>query len=214
MRIRKKYQYSEVIKKGKITFYGNSIDEITSDVIRIRKKNGISTGDYNLLYNLIKKKISQTQQVDGVDSEYFDETVRQNSKRNNTKYSRSVSIRDAASAAKALMKIIHGEYVNEEEYKRRLSICSSCPLRQKNSDCMGCGGSGKAARNILEFRAKLGLSYNIDSNTGSHFCGFCGCSLSLLLVTKVENYKKEEEEINNQRPGHCWLRKTSINYVR
>lgn len=212
MKITKSLQYSEKINGNRITFYGNSIDEIVSDVMRIRKKNGVSSPEFNRLYNIIKGKISGSIQVDGVDSRVFKKQTLKGSKVSKSSNTRSVSINDASRAAKALIKIIPGDYVEKSEYLRRLQICSSCPLRQKNSDCLGCGGSGRAARIMMSFRSKLGLGYQLDNKVGAQFCGFCGCSLSLLLVTKVQNYKKESDIENDSRPNHCWLNRNSPNY--
>lgn len=213
MKITKSLQYSEKIKGKRVTFYGNSIDEIVSDVIRIRNRNSVSAPNFNTLYNIIKPKVSGSSQVDGSQSPVFKKRVLNRNKSNNTKHSRSVTIADASRAANALMKIIPGDYVDQDEYLRRLSVCKTCEIRQKNSDCMSCGGSGKAARALLAVRAKLGLSYNMNKEEGSHFCGFCGCSLSLLLVTKTRNYRKENDETNAQRPSYCWLNRNSKNYV-
>jgi hypothetical protein len=212
MKTTKPYQYSEIITGTRITFHGGSIDEIVSDVMRIRIRNGKEVPDFNVLYNIISSKVSKTEQIDGPESKLFRNRTQGRNSHNAIK-SRSVSISDASRAAKALMKIIPGDYVEESEYKRRLKICATCPLKQANSDCMGCGGSGKAARALLNVRAKLGLGYKMDGIVGRQFCGFCGCSLSLLLVTKVANYKIEDKNLNTQRPGHCWLRKDSINYA-
>jgi hypothetical protein len=213
MKITKTHQYSELINGKRVTFYGNSVDEIVSDVTRIRQRNGVKSPSFGVLYNSIKSKISETKQVNGADSRAHRRAVGSGLSPHNPVRSRSVSIEDASRAASALIRIIPGDYVNEDEYKRRLSICSGCELRQRNSDCMGCGGSGRAARILMSFRAKLGLGYRLDKGVGSQFCGFCGCSLSLLLVTKIKNYKKEDLELNPQRPSRCWLRKDSSNYV-
>lgn len=213
MKIKKPLQYAELINGKRVVFYGNTVDEIVSDVMRIRNLNGVKTPEFNKLYNAIKPKVKGSIQVDGPGSAHYDREVKGKTPRNDTRRSRSVSINDASRAARALMKIIPGEYASEDEYKRRLAICATCPLRQRNSDCMGCGGSGRAARTLMSFRAKLGLGYQLDNKVGAEFCGFCGCSLSLLLVTKVENYKLESEETNSERPYHCWLRRDSKNYV-
>lgn len=212
MNIAKPLQYSEKINKDRITFYGNSIDEIVEAVIRIRKRNGVKSLEYNSVYNSIKPKISGSVQIDGPDSNNYKEKIR-GFKKHNSATTRSVSLNDAANAASALMKIVKGEFVPEEEYRRRLLICAECPLRQQNSDCMGCGGSGRAARISMKFQEKLGHGYKLDKKVGREFCGFCGCSLSLLLVTKTINYKTESKDLNIQRPVPCWLRKDSENYV-
>lgn len=211
MKITKKLQYADVINGKRVTFYGNSPEELASQVLRIRKKNGVDS-DFNSVYQMIKKSTGDVEQVDGVDSKIFKKRVNGQS-RNQPTRSRSVSIQDAAKAATALIKIIPGDYVSQEEYQRRAKICATCPLRQRNSDCMGCGGSGRAARMLMSFRSKLGLGYKVDEKIARQFCGFCGCSLSLLMLTKIKNYKTEDEETNSSRPSHCWLRRNSQNYV-
>lgn len=199
--VESKFQVREVINNRVITFYGDSIVDIAQKIYDQRVKNGITDQSVKDIEETIKGRIGGIAPLGPVVKE-GGKTVR-----------RSVSMTDAARAAKALVQVVRGGNVDQQEYQRRLDICNKCPLKSKVSDCMGCGASGKVSRFIMDFKSRLGLGYKIDTKDGAMFCKICGCSLSLLLVTQLKNYKTESDLENSKRPNACWLKRMSPNYI-
>jgi|SRR6478609_10211164 len=123
-----------------------------------------------------------------------------------------ISLKDAFSGALAALNYIAGKSVSVDEMNRRASICEKCPLRSRISGCTSCG-AGRAMTNLAnEIRVKKGTQAPIPSSIKDSFCGICSCSLSLMVVTGIEDFYSETSEKNNRRPDVCWLKKTSINY--
>lgn len=128
------------------------------------------------------------------------------------KTSDKVTFSQAVSGAKALIKsTIGGE--DSTEIQRRSEICKDCPLRDGISVCGSCGTAGKIARFVNTFKAKLGIRTTIDKKISLSYCGFCKCSLALIVVTKLKDFHEETPARNSSRPDVCWLKKTSHNYL-
>lgn len=116
--------------------------------------------------------------------------------------------------AKALIRYMGGQAVTEKELERRSLICNNCPLKDSVSDCMSCGGSGKVAAFINRIRRSKKVEGSIPESLRKKYCGMCGCSLPLLLVTQFKDFEVEDAQKNSARPDHCWLKKTSINFTK
>ena len=117
------------------------------------------------------------------------------------------------SACGAMIQTIKGNTVPDQEIARRWYICQACPAKTTVSDCMSCGGAGRAADWINKVRGAAGKSFRLDQESAKTFCGLCGCSHALLIPTKIEHQKEESEKQNKQRPLACWLRYDSPNYI-
>lgn len=195
MNTKSNFQVREVIGGRVITFYGDSAEEIAEKIY--------ARTDGNESLEEISKRI--TSRLQG-----FELPV--SKPQSQPKGRRSISLADAMKAAQAVVKMASGDHVSRDEYSRRVTICTGCNNKSKVSDCMGCGASGKLTNFMMKVRSLLRLSYKTDSKINSQFCYSCGCSLALLLVTKVKNYKYESDEENKKRPSTCWLRRDSINF--
>ena len=125
---------------------------------------------------------------------------------------KKLSFKQAVYGANALIRYAGGDSVSYKEIERRSSICSNCPLISEVEKCGPCGTAGKIARFIGEMKTKLKLSYPIPEEIKYSYCGVCDCSLALMTVTKIENFHKESNLINERRPDCCWLKTTSKNY--
>lgn len=126
--------------------------------------------------------------------------------------SKKIGFNEAMTGALAIVKFTAGKSTSAMEIQRRSAICSACPLASTVGGCMSCGIGGKIAKTINAIRAKKGSTIAIPSEIKSKFCGFCKCSLPLMVVTKVEDFHPETKEVNNTRPDNCWLKATSKNF--
>jgi hypothetical protein len=123
-----------------------------------------------------------------------------------------ISLGAAISACSALVNVAKGNIVSDAEINRRWLICKSCPSTTTVSDCMSCGGAGKASALINRIRGTVGKSFRIEQEAGRTFCGECGCSHALMIPTLLEKQKQESDVVNEKRPSQCWMRRDSKNY--
>ena len=124
-----------------------------------------------------------------------------------------LTLHGASKACNALLNVASGNVETNYEITRRAAICRNCPHLTSVSDCMSCGGAGKVSNLIRSVRSIFKKNINIPHEAAKRYCGLCGCSLALLLPTTMPNQKDETEEVNEKRPDHCWLKKSSVNYI-
>lgn len=136
--------------------------------------------------------------------------IRQNDKAARIK--KRLKLSDVIKGATALIRYGSGSAVSNAEIGRRSNLCLACPELAETSDCMSCGGAGKVAQLVNTIRVAKGKEVSIPDSVKNKYCGVCGCSCSLLVVTKHSDLKEEDEAHQNLRPAHCWLKKTSKNY--
>lgn len=204
-RVKKQYQVMATVGNQRRVYYGDTVDEIAINIAKSHKTAGINY-DINHLRDFVENRIGKAKKLG-----HAPDVAKKDPSTGKVK-KRSASIADAQKAAMALIKMSKGDHVSKEEYIRRVNICNICPMKTAHSECWGCGGSGRAAKAVQAMRAKLGLGFPVDERIARNYCGFCGCSLPLLLVTKVENYKVETSKDNKSRPITCWLRRDSFNF--
>jgi len=123
-----------------------------------------------------------------------------------------LTIAAAKSACGALLNVARGEVEMNRVISKRWDICAKCPNLTSVSDCMTCGGAGRVGDMLNSIRAKFGKFFTLPSSASERYCGFCGCSMALLLPTLMKSQKEESDEKNAKRPDECWLKKTSVNY--
>jgi hypothetical protein len=123
-----------------------------------------------------------------------------------------ITLSAALSACGALLNVAKGNIVSDAEISRRWLICKSCPSKTTVSDCMSCGGAGKASTLINKMRGAAGKQFRIEQEAGKTFCGECSCSHALMIPTLLEKQKVESDSVNSKRPSICWMRRDSINY--
>jgi hypothetical protein len=123
-----------------------------------------------------------------------------------------IGLQDAFRGANAILNYVSGNSVSEDESMRRSAICQACPLSSTVAGCSSCGLAGKITKFVNTIKKNKG-NYAIPNYISSKFCSFCGCSLPLMVVTKLENFKKESDLDNARRPDNCWLKKTSKNFT-
>lgn len=149
----------------------------------------------------------------GININYNERSLLQAIKNANTKGKR-LAISDVVNGAKAAIQYFTGTAASNEEILRRSSICDGCSLISSVSDCMGCGGSGRLAKITNDIRAAKGKEVLLPASIKDKYCSVCQCSLALMVVTQYEHLSPESDEKQSQRPDHCWLKKTSINFTK
>lgn len=123
---------------------------------------------------------------------------------------KKLEFKDYLHGAEALISVSAGNSVNQLEINRRASICQTCPRLEEVPGCMSCGFAGTLSNTINKIKRFFKASFEIPNNMGKHGCGVCGCSLAVMLPAKTSAFKKDDQA---QRPDHCWVRKTSDNYI-
>jgi len=125
----------------------------------------------------------------------------------------TIKLADAVSGANAVIRYLNGKSVSYRELERRSDICAQCPISNTIGGCMSCGMAGAITRLTNKIRSSKGVEGKIPSIIANRYCNICGCSLALMVVTKLEDFNSEDNFKNSQRPDVCWLKKTSINYI-
>lgn len=123
-----------------------------------------------------------------------------------------IGLQEAMNGAMAAVKFTAGKSTSGEEINRRAAICARCPLSSSVGGCYACGMGGRIAKVVNAIRAKKGSTVPIPVEVKNQYCGFCKCSLALMVVTKIEDYYPEDPELNQRRPDNCWLKTTSTNF--
>ena len=111
--------------------------------------------------------------------------------------------------AKALVKVVAGQVVSQEEINRRSIICSSCPRITEIPFCNTCGQAGIFASAVNKLKQLFGKGFTIPNNLEKRGCDVCDCALSVMLPSKMEYFSDKDQA---QRPDNCWVKKTSVNY--
>jgi hypothetical protein len=168
-------------------FDGQTREIVFHKVVDFMKKNNINYSSSDLLRAIDRQSGIQTQ-------------------------SKKIGFNEAMLGAMALIKFTAGKSTSPAEINRRSAICSACPLSNQVGGCFSCGVGGKIAKAVAAIRAKKGSGIPIPSEVKSKFCGFCKCALPMLVVTRMEDFHPETNQLNQTRPDNCWQKKTSTNF--
>lgn len=121
----------------------------------------------------------------------------------------------------ALVKIIKGDIVEQDELERRANVCAACPhiapMAAKCTPCM-MNSLSRLARTLA---IKYGRGFtmptirpkkSVNTKTGklSEFsCGVCSCPCLNLCLSKSKIFLEREQK---PRPLHCWANPQSPNW--
>lgn len=120
---------------------------------------------------------------------------------------------EVVTGAKAILDVTKGEVVEQSEITRRASICTSCPLSSTTTDCIACGFGSRLSKFISDLKTKVFESnYKVPNGMDRNYCKVCGCSLAMMIPSKMSAFKESDQK-QAERPDHCWVKKTSINYI-
>lgn len=174
------------------TFVSDDVQKLVASVQAYRARNGLPGSGYNDTYRDV---------TDSIAASYRKRRVREEKER-----PQPVTFEGALAAAKAAVKVATGDVVDDTELKRRADICHSCPMKSESSGCFGCNASARLASIANLMKRTFGKELRLPRNLKRFNCGVCGCSLSLLLPTKVENLHADTPEQASKRPANCWMK--------
>lgn len=100
----------------------------------------------------------------------------------------------ATAAIKAFIQATNNDTVDEKEVMRRTQICTSCPKLSNVS---------KFRSVISQQLGRIANRHRMPREIKQNACGACGCSLMLLIPSKVLHPDKPEELA--ARPSTCWV---------
>lgn len=190
-------------------YLGATKEVLYNNIITQSDNKGKSLGIQERLK--LKKELNET-------TKYYDTSG--SPKQQPTEPNRSrLKMSDAINGAKAFIRLVGGDRVEQEEINRRAGICSagnkggSCPKLAETSNCKSCGGF---MGSLLSWVGKLKAMFNssnfqIPNGLESSYCDCCGCSLALMLPSKIDAFKFEKSE-QLKRPSFCWLKRNGMNF--
>lgn len=178
-----KYEFKYIYNRQVVKFSGDSVSQILFRVASYLTNRG-ETPDLED----IKKKIENQLRV-----------VPQKK--------RIPRLSEAYHAGMALFRQASGKTVEQKVVDERTKICLNCPKRSQTSLCTACGGLSKATQLLNSIRGLTKNALNINPSLKSDYCGVCGCSLPLLLVTDANYLPKDDPAQDRERPEFCWIRK-------
>lgn len=105
---------------------------------------------------------------------------------------------EMAKGSYELFKIAAGDKAPVEEVLRRVSICTTCPLRSNTSEnCLSCS-AGSA---VITMKTKFAPLYNAAIQpVKNQYCRACGCSL--VALTQVSDLSSVPKAIDKWEG--CW----------
>jgi hypothetical protein len=110
-------------------------------------------------------------------------------------------------AARAAFYIGTGMIADKKTVNSRAAICLRCKLfKVGSSGCKSCGASRNLARVASFVSSFFGKGINTPQQVRDSHCGFCNCSLDMLLHMHDIKLKGESPEQNAKRPDRCWLK--------
>jgi len=121
-----------------------------------------------------------------------------------------LTLNDYINGAKAVVKVVSGEVADQSEINRRAIICTNCPNKTEIPGCRGCGFTDTLNRTVNGLKKMFGKGFNIPNGLQGNGCDVCGCALSVMLPSKMEQFN---EKLGVVRPTNCWINKQSPNYI-
>ncbi len=125
--------------------------------------------------------------------------------------------------AEAIVNVTSGNIVSQEEINRRARICSGCKTADPDSgivmdgvvsttDCRACGFASRFATWANKLKKQFGVGHVIPNGLSDKGCIVCKCTLAVMLPSKMSAFDYEKD-LQEKRPDHCWVKKTSNNYI-
>lgn len=145
--------------------------------------------------------------------------IQQNSINVKTLKKNRIDFKDGVSGANALLNVVAGNTVSQEEINRRAIICYNCKRKNEptksglleSSNCRACGFSKRLNNYITKLKSAFGAGFDIPNNLSDKHCYVCECALSVMLPSKLNAFKHDKDK-QHLRPDNCWLKKGSPNY--
>lgn len=206
-----KYKQFYEDKEGGIvttTIMGVNEDDAAASLLRFRTKNKIEGANLEACKEDIKNGSSK---------------FRLKKTGEKMDHQPKMSLTKLIQGALATFSVIKGDIASQEEINRRSEICFDCKKIAVSTGCSTCSSSKNKAADFSRmlaikygksFTTPTGTAYNMNGAVASgpiskFFCGFCGCSCLVLVLSKSRHFLKRE---NTDRPDHCWAKKGGKNW--
>lgn len=188
------------IKYRNRSFLADSANEMIENIRKYFDKTG-ETFDLEEVKNHVNKNITESK------------TKLDLGERLNKIFKGKLNYKDALHGANALIKVLGGDAVDQEEIKRRTRICASCPLKTLTTDCYACGFASRLTKIISDIKGKFTTQFELSSDVRGSYCDVCGCALSVMIPSKMSVFSEDADK-QASRPNHCWVKKGGPEYVQ
>ena len=136
---------------------------------------------------------------------------------------KGIKFAQLVAGAEAIVNVTSGNVVSQAEINRRARICSGCKANDPDSgllmdgvvsttDCRACGFASKFATWANKLKRQFGVGHVIPNGLADKGCIVCKCTLAVMLPSKMSAFDYEKD-LQEKRPSHCWVKKTSNNYI-
>lgn len=123
-----------------------------------------------------------------------------------------LKFKDVVAGAKALLGLTIGDAVDQTEITRRGRLCAGCPRMTLTTDCYSCGFAGTLNKFVNNLKGLFGKEVSIHSDVKGGYCDICSCALAVMIPSKLNKFHEDQDK-QNQRPDHCWLKRGGTEYV-
>lgn len=218
------YQFKQIKRNGEtVTIHGTDMESLVNNVIVYRKNNGLGNTEYNSAYNEVRRQVSARKNAAAFRKSRpitREEVEKRNMK---PKPKKRLSLAEIFHGAKAFVDIKKGNVVRQNEINRRAEICFKCQELSETTDCFGCGAGRRLVKHVQTLKQDTNAAFlipegNFKKRSGlepisKFFCNICGCSAIALCVSMMRNIRDESDALNERRPDHCWMKRTSKNFI-
>jgi hypothetical protein len=126
---------------------------------------------------------------------------------------KTLRYKEVMNGAQAILRVLGGDSVDQDEIKRRTRICRECPLKSLTSDCYGCGFASRLTGIINDIKSKFTGTFELSQDVKGSYCSVCSCALSVMIPSKMSAFDEDEEK-QKSRPDYCWVKKGGTEYVQ
>lgn len=178
-----------------------------------------SDTDASLAHAILKRNSTITREFinEFIKTNATDYQVGQTSGKKGFKFSQLVA------GAEAIINVTAGNVVSQAEINRRARICTGCKAIDPDTnilmdgvvstiDCRACGFATRFAAWTNKLKKQLGVGHAIPNGLSDKGCIVCKCTLAVMLPSKMSAFDYEKD-LQDKRPDHCWVKKTSNNYI-
>lgn len=161
---------------------------------------------------ICKKSGEPREKIEEHVNKYIKKDVSAPVKYKSQKTKKKLTLNDYFTGGAALVGVVSGNTVNQDEIDRRSAICLGCKELEEMRGCSACGFAGKLSSLVNSVKHSFGGGYSLPNNLDRHSCGICKCSLAVILPSKIQAFK--EKQFDKTRPDICWIRKDSKNFIQ
>lgn len=191
------------IKYKNRNFLADSKESMINNITIYLNGKGIEF-DKNELKGHVEKSIKKNSAYSGGYSDAQE-------KRLNKVYKPRMTFKEVVNGAKALLGVSIGDSVDQDEITRRGRICASCPNKTLTTDCYGCGFASTLNKFIGGLKSLFSKEVSLNSDVKGSYCNVCSCALAIMIPSKLTAFNEDQDK-QDKRPDHCWLKRDGENF--